>query len=236
MSPLNPKTQKILERIKLVFETIGAALSVILPLLKFVGVGAASFAVATYLGDIKKSATEKGYTQQVAQYEESKAVALRQMDSTKATVRRLNQTIADKDKKIADLQSRTRVNAVLASRAKADAAQLEQQLKDTTKTLRDSVDIYKELLPKKDEVILQQHSMISTMTTTITELQSINAMNKTVKDQSLATIDSLVTVINNTPKPPKNKDTFLWFIPKPNRVVSFLGGVALTSLAVAAAK
>jgi hypothetical protein len=234
MSPLSNKTKKLLEHLKLIFETVGALMSVALPLLKFIGVGAASFALATYLGDAKHTTSDTEQKKQYAVFEQRRdsALALAAANGKKAA--ELELVVAKKNQKINELESQSRVHIILAQKATASAVLLEKKLKDTTTTLRDSVDVFVALLPQKDEIIFQQHATIAAKTQQLAELEDIAKINALVAQQSKETIDSLTAAINAAPKPEKPNNKFLGFIPKPSRVVSFMTGVAMTALAVAA--
>ncbi len=209
------KTKSLLERIKLIAETITA----VLPLAKIALVATGILALVMMF---KVNKTEDEMDKYIAEYkifQEKAEVATELADSLKEEI-----VIADNESRAAE--SRARVLSRQVNVLQNETLNMEERAEVMKETLLDTLELARQILPLKDSIIAKQKETIATQGTQITELESALQNKDNALRMALTRGDSLQAVINIIPPAPKNPNRMLGF-KLPSRKASFLIGVGI---------
>lgn len=134
------------------------------------------------------------------------------------------------DKKVAEAaaaDARARSLQGEVSRLKRQTVDLRGDADSLKKTLTDSVELARRVIPLQDSVIAKQDSTIRTQDTQIINLTIAGAKKDTALTIVTFSRDSLQTIVNNAPKPPQNPNKLFGFINLPSRkVIAAVSAVA----------
>jgi hypothetical protein len=158
---------------------------------------------------------EQEYLQQMREFKEQAETATVYADSLKAEVSKYDSASAEA-KRLADRAAQQ------ARRSSVKAGQLEDQLDSLKRTISDSVEMARVIIPTQDSII-QQYKV-----TVQKKDEQILFLGVALEEKNAALIisnqrgDSLQRVVNNIPEPPAPPA-----LPRISRKQAFAGGVAL---------
>jgi hypothetical protein len=166
--------------------------------------------------------------QQIEQYKKDAQTASRYADS-------LNRIIVTKKEEARQAESRANVLGTQVSRLKQETNSLRGQADSLKKTITDSVELARRVIPLQDSIIAHQDSTIVKQDSQIVSLRYAGFKKDTTITLLTFSRDSLQTIVNNAPKPPKNPNKLFGFINLPSRkavaIVSAVGG-AIAALVI----
>ena len=209
------KTKSLLERTKLIAETITA----VLPLAKIALVAAGALALVMMF---KVNQTEDEMDKYIAEYkvfQQKAEVATELADSLKEEI-----VIADNEARAA--VSRAQVLGRQVNSLKNETLSMEERATTMQEILTDTLELARQLLPLKDSIIAKQKETISAQGTQVTELESALSSKDNALRMAMMRGDSLQAVINLIPPAPKNPNR-MFGIKLPSRKASFLVGVGM---------
>ena len=209
------KTKSLLERTKLIAETITA----VLPLAKIALVAAGVLALVMMF---KVNQTEDEMDKYIAEYkvfQQKAEVATELADSLKEEI-----VIADNEARAA--VSRAQVLGRQVNSLKNETLSMEERATTMQEILTDTLELARQLLPLKDSIIAKQKETISAQGTQVTELESALSSKDNALRMAMMRGDSLQAVINLIPPAPKNPNR-MFGIKLPSRKASFLVGVGM---------
>jgi hypothetical protein len=209
------KIKSLLERTKLIAETITA----ILPLAKIALVAAGILAVVMMF---KVNKTEDEMDKYIAEYkvfQQKAEVATELADSLKVEI-----AIADNEARAAVGRAQTLGRQV--NLLKNETLSMEERATVMQETLLDTLELARQILPLKDSIIAKQKETIDAQGTQVTELESALSNKDNALRMALMRGDSLQAVINLIPPAPKNPNR-MFGIKLPSRKTSFLVGAAM---------
>ena len=212
---MNRKTKSLLERTKLIAETITA----VLPLAKIALVAAGVLALVMMF---KVNQTEDEMDKYIAEYkvfQQKAEVATELADSLKEEI-----VIADNEARAA--VSRAQVLGRQVNSLKNETLSMEERATTMQEILTDTLELARQLLPLKDSIIAKQKETISAQGTQVTELESALSSKDNALRMAMMRGDSLQAVINLIPPAPKNPNR-MFGIKLPSRKASFLVGVGM---------
>lgn len=212
---MKQKTKKLLEKTKLVAETITA----VLPLAKLALVAAGVLGLVMML---KINKQEDEMDKYIAQYEayQAKADSVTEFaDSLKTEI-----TIADNEAMAA--VSRAQVLGRQVNSLKNETLSMAERATVMQETLTDTLELARQLLPLKDSIIAKQQETITAQGSQVSELEQALQKKDDALKLALVRGDSLQSVINLLPPPPKNPNRLFGF-KLPSRTASFAVGVAI---------
>lgn len=216
---MNKQFKKFLESTKLTAETVTA----LLPFLKVLGLGLLVMVIVMSISTCNAEKQEQEYLSRMA-------VFINQADSAKKYADSLQIQIVKYDSIALAARARAGTARRQAEQSKAVTSQLRGQLDSLRGAITDSVEMARVIIPKQDTIIAQQAITINKQDLAITNF-NVAFINKD-STISLLTLsrDSLRTVINNIPAPPK-PPLFPKITRKQAFVAGIIGGVALTIFA-----
>jgi hypothetical protein len=132
--------------------------------------------------------------------------------------------IADKESRAAE--NRAQVLGTQVNSSKNKTVNMMERASELQKTLIDTLEMARQLLPLKDSIIVQQQESMTIQSTQVSELQQALQSKDNAFRLALMRGDSLQVVINLIPPAPKNPNRMLGF-KLPSRKVSFVAGVAI---------
>ena len=205
----------------------------LLPAVKNVVIIAAVVLVAILINNFKNKNVLDQFISESKQHEQEAKTALAVSDSLKLEVIKSQKLADSSQKKIVVLEERVKKTQVSASASKRQADSLKNELKDTTNTMRDSLDILVAIVPKQDTIIMQKDVVIALRETQLRLQEKITLQkDSSIKKLTIAN-DTLSKLITATPTLAKNPNKLFGFIPLPSRrtalVVGFIGGVITTA-------
>ena len=209
------KTKSLLERTKLIAETITA----VLPLAKIALVAAGVLALVMMF---KVNQTEDEMDKYIAEYkvfQQKAEVATELADSLKAEI-----VIADNESRAAE--SRARVLSRQVNALQNETLSMEERATTMQETLTDTLELARQLLPLKDSIIAKQKETIDVQGGQVKELESALLNKDNALRMAMMRGDSLQAVINLIPPAPKNPNR-MFGIKLPSRKASFLVGVGM---------
>ena len=158
---------------------------------------------------------EEGYLQEMREFKQQSELATQYADSLKkqVLVHETEATAATARATIAEHQVRKSKNATNV---------LLQELDSLKETVTDSIEMARLIIPKQDSVITQQQVTITKQDTQIIFLNVALEETNTALILSKQRGDSLQTVVNNIPEPPKSS-----ILPTISRKQAFVGGVVM---------
>jgi hypothetical protein len=211
---LMEKFEKKLGKFKLVMETI----TITAPLAKWLLVAAGVLGLVMYVKNNDQDEMDK-YIAEYKQYKQQAEVATHYADSLKTEI-----VIADNEARIAQTRAQTlgrQVNSL-----KNETLSMSERATVMQETLTDTLELARQVLPLKDSIITKQQEIINTQGNQVTELET--ALQKKDDALKLAMLrgDSLQTIINLLPPPPKNPNR-MFGIKLPSRKASFAVGLLI---------
>ena len=209
------KTKSLLERTKLIAETITA----VLPLAKIALVAAGVLALVMMF---KVNQTEDEMDKYIAEYkvfQQKAEVATELADSLKAEI-----VIADNESRAAE--SRARVLSRQVNALQNETLSMEERATTMQETLTDTLELARQLLPLKDSIIAKQKETIDVQGGQVKELESALLNKDNALRMAMMRGDSLQAVINLIPPAPKNPNR-MFGIKLPSRKASFVVGLAM---------
>jgi hypothetical protein len=209
------KTKSLLERTKLVAETITA----VLPLAKLALVAAGVLGLVMML---KLNKQEDEMDKYIAEYKvfQAKAEAATELaDSLAQEV-----VIADNESRAAE--SRAKILGRQVNSLKNETLSMEERAEVMKETLLDTLELARQVLPLKDSIIAKQKETITLQSTQVTELESALGKKDDALKLAMMRGDSLQAVINLIPPAPKNPNR-MFGIKLPSRKASFAVGLAM---------
>ena len=209
------KTKSLLERTKLIAETITA----VLPLAKIALVAAGVLALVMMF---KVNQTEDEMDKYIAEYkvfQQKVEVATELADSLKAEI-----VIADNESRAAE--SRARVLSRQVNALQNETLSMEERATTMQETLTDTLELARQLLPLKDSIIAKQKETIDVQGGQVKELESALLNKDNALRMAMMRGDSLQAVINLIPPAPKNPNR-MFGIKLPSRKASFVVGLAM---------
>ena len=208
-------TKSLLERTKLIAETITA----VLPLAKIALVAAGVLALVMMF---KVNQTEDEMDKYIAEYKvfQKKAeVATELADSLKEEI-----VIADNEARAA--VSRAQVLGRQVNSLKNETLSMEERATVMQETLLDTLELARQILPLKDSIIAKQKETIDAQGGQVKELESALSNKDNALRMAMMRGDSLQAVINLIPPAPKNPNRMFGF-KLPSRKASFAVGLAM---------
>lgn len=220
---MKQKTKKVLEKTKLIAETITA----MIPLAKLALIAAGVLGLVMML---KINKQEDEMDKYIAQYEAYQAKADSVTEFADSLMTEI--TIADNESKAAEARATTLSRQV--NSLKNETLSMSERASVMQETLTDTLELARQLLPLKDSIIAKQQETIATQGTQVSELEQALQKKDDALKLALVRGDSLQSVINLLPPAPKNPNR-VFGIKLPSRKTSFAVGVAIgigTSLLV----
>ena len=209
------KTKSLLERTKLIAETITA----VLPLAKIALVAAGVLGLVMMLKFNQQEDEMDKYIAEYKVFQQKAEVATALADSLSEEI-----VIADNESRAAE--SRARVLGRQVSVLTTETLSMEERAETMKETLLDTLELARQILPLKDSIIAKQKETITTQGTQVTELESALSSKDNALRMALMRGDSLQAVINLIPPAPKNPNRMFGF-KLPSRKASFLVGVGI---------
>ena len=209
------KTKSLLERTKLVAETITA----VLPLAKIALVAAGVLGLVMMLKLNKQEDEMDKYIAEYKVFQQKAEVATALADSLSEEI-----VIADNESRAAE--SRAKILGRQVSTLTNETLSMEERAETMKETLLDTLELARQVLPLKDSIIAKQKETIAAQGTQVTELESALSSKDNALKMALMRGDSLQAVINLIPPAPKNPNRMFGF-KLPSRKASFLVGVAM---------
>jgi len=158
---------------------------------------------------------EDAYLQEMRVFKEQSELATQYADSLKKQVR-VHETEA------AAARARATTAESQARKSKNTTNVLLQELDSLKETVTDSIEMARLIIPKQDTIITQQQVTITKQDTQIVFLGVALTETSTALTLSNQRGDSLQTVVNNIPDPPKPP-----MLPTISRKQAFVGGVVV---------
>lgn len=224
------KWKSVLQNIKLVADTIGS----LSPIVKLILVGLGTLCLTLLVGDFRNKTKADQLAADLRKHQQDVKVALALVKTTEKEVVVLKKQISDKEIQNTALSVQIVSATRHASMVKKEADSLKKKLADTseTKTIRDSLGVLLTIVPKQEEIIKQQDSVLSLKDKKIDNLEQISIKKDSINNKLTFALDSVKKVVINIPVADKCYDKILFCkIPKPSRKTSFVvGAVAGTIL------
>jgi FtsZ-interacting cell division protein ZipA len=158
---------------------------------------------------------EDAYLQEMRVFKEQSELATQYADSLKKQVR-VHET------ETAAARARATTAELQARKSKNTTNVLLQELDSLKETVTDSIEMARLIIPKQDTIITQQQVTITKQDTQIVFLGVALTETSTALTLSNQRGDSLQTVVNNIPDPPKPP-----MLPTISRKQAFVGGVVV---------
>jgi hypothetical protein len=178
-----------------------------------------AFAGVLYWQDAKSDDAMDKY---ISEYKKFQA----QADSTSKFAENLKTQIMIQENETRAAESRAAAAAQKAKEYKSQTLIYTTQVAAIRENVTDTTELARTLIPLQDSIIVQQQLTITTQDTQLNELQAaLNSKDISLKF-ALQRGDSLQTVLNLLPPPPKNSNRLLGF-KLPSRKASFLIGVGM---------
>ena len=178
-----------------------------------------AFAGVLYWQDAKSDDAMDKY---ISEYKKFQA----QADSTSKFAENLKTQIMIQENETRAAESRAAAAAQKAKEYKSQTLIYTTQVAAIRENVTDTIELARTLIPLQDSIIVQQQLTITTQDTQLNELQAaLNSKDISLKF-ALQRGDSLQTVLNLLPPPPKNSNRLLGF-KLPSRKASFLIGVGM---------
>ena len=209
------KTKSLLERTKLIAETITA----VLPLAKIALVAAGVLGLVMMLKFNQQEDEMDKYIAEYKVFQQKAEVATALADSLSEEI-----VIADNESRAAE--SRARVLGRQVSVLTTETLSMEERAETMKETLLDTLELARQILPLKDSIIAKQKETIAAQGSQVTELESALSSKDNALKMALMRGDSLQAVINLIPPAPKNPNRMFGF-KLPSRKASFLVGVGI---------
>ena len=209
------KTKSLLERTKLIAETITA----VLPLAKIALVAAGVLGLVMMLKFNKQEDEMDKYIAEYKIFQQKAEVATALADSLSEEI-----VIADNESRAAE--SRAKVLSRQVSTLTKETLSMEERAETMKETLLDTLELARQILPLKDSIIAKQKETIATQGSQVTELESALQSKDNALRMALMRGDSLQAVINLIPPAPKNPNRMFGF-KLPSRKASFAIGLAM---------
>lgn len=209
------KTKSLLERTKLIAETITA----VLPLAKIALVAAGVLGLVMML---KLNKTEDEMDKYIAEYKvfQAKADSVTELaDSLKVEI-----VIADNESRAAE--SRAKILGRQVNTLQNETLSMEERAETMKETLLDTLELARQVLPLKDSIIAKQKETIAAQGSQVTELESALQSKDNALRMAMMRGDSLQMVVNLIPPAPKNPNRMFGF-KLPSRKASFAVGLAM---------
>jgi len=174
-----------------------------------------------------------GFINESKQHEQDAKIVLVVNDSLKQQVVKHQKIAEDAQQKITILESRVKTTQATVATSKHKIDSLKNALKDTTHTMRDSLDILVVIVPKQDSIIMKQDIVIALRETQIHLQEKIVLQKDSSIKKLMIANDTLSKIVAATPTLKKNPNKLFGFIPLPSRkttlVVGFIAGVITTA-------
>lgn len=213
---MNKQFKKFLESTKLTAETITA----LLPFLKLLGTGIAVFVVVMSINTCHADKKEQEYLARMTRF-------IDQADSAKKYADSLAKRVEMHETAARDAAARAGTARRQAEASKVQVGKLQRGLDSLKEAITDSIEMARVIIPKQDSIITEQTVVINRQELVITNFRTV-IINK---DSSINLLtfsrDSLRTVVNNIPAPPK-PPLFPKITRKQAFVAGVLGGIAVT--------
>jgi hypothetical protein len=209
------KTKSLLERTKLIAETITA----VLPLAKIALVAAG---VLSLVMMFKVNKTEDEMDKYIAEYKVFQAKAEQATELADS----LSQEIVIADNESRAAEGRAKVLSRQVSVLQNETLSMEERAEVMKETLLDTLELARQILPLKDSIIAKQKETIATQGTQVTELEGALLSKDNALRMAMMRGDSLQAVINLIPPAPKNPNR-MFGIKLPSRKASFAVGLAM---------
>lgn len=200
---------------KLVAETLSA----VIPLTKLILVAAG---VLGLVMAVKYNGQQDAMDRYIAEYKEYKAKA----EATSKFADSLKVQIDIQENETRAALARADIASRKANEYKSQTSTLITQASVIRETVTDTIELARTLIPLQDSIIAQQKLTIETQDTQIGELNTaLNSKDVSLK-LALQRGDSLQTILNLLPPPPKNPNR-MFGIKLPSRKMSFLVGLGM---------
>ena len=161
------------------------------------------------------SSREAAYIQEMRVFKEQSELATQYADS-------LKKQVLVHESEAATARARATTAETQARKSKNTTNVLLQELDSLKETVTDSIEMARLIIPKQDSVITQQQVTITKQDTQIIFLGVALEETSTALTLSKQRGDSLQTVVNNIPEPPKPP-----VLPTISRKQAFVGGVVI---------
>ena len=203
--------KEFLKTIKLTSETINT----LMPILRGIGILIAVILLVMMVNTYYFDKKEQAYLTQMREFKEQAEIASKYADSVKVQV-------ATQDSVAKAAVARAAAAEIQARKSKNTTNTLRQELDSLRETVTDSIEMARVIIPKQDSIITQQEITISKQDTQIVSLNIAVEAKDSALVLSNIRGDSLQTVVNNIPAPPKPP-----LIPKITRKQAFIGGTVV---------
>lgn len=189
--------------------------------------------IAIFINNVKNKNILDEFIKENMKHEQDAKLALAINDSLNIDIAKNQKSAEDAHKKIILLENRIKSTQenILRDNRKVDSLKI--VLKDTSHTMRDSIDILIDIVPKQDTIIMQKDIVIALRETQIQLQEKIVLQQDSSIKKLLIANDTLSKIVASTPTLKKNPNKLFGFIPLPSRrtalVVGFIGGVITTA-------
>jgi len=209
------KTKSLLERTKLIAETLSA----VLPLAKIVFVAVSALALVMMF---KVNQQQDAMDVYIAEY---KVFQTKAENATKLADS-LSQEIIVADNESRAAEGRARILSRQVNSLKDETLSMEERAETMKETLLDTLELARQILPLKDSIIAKQKETIDAQGGQVKELESALVSKDNALRMAVIRGDSLQAVINLIPPAPKNPNRMFGF-KLPSRKASFAVGLAM---------
>lgn len=226
------KWKSVLQNIKLVADTIGS----LAPIVKLILVGLGTLCLTLLVGDFRNKTKADQLAADLRKHQQDVKVALALVKTTEKEVVVLKKQISDKEIQNTALSVQIVSATRHSSMVKKEADSLKKKLADTseTKTIRDSLGVLLTIVPKQEEIIKQQDSVLSLKDKKIDNLEQIIIKKDSINNKLTFALDSVKKVVINIPVADKCYDKILFCkIAKPSRKTSFVAGAVAGTILTA---
>lgn len=139
----------------------------------------------------------------------------------------LNRIVLVKEQEAGAADARARVLGTQVGKLKRETATLRGAADSLKETITDSIELARRVIPLQDSIISHQDSTIAKQDTQIVNLTIAGAKKDTTITLLKLSRDSLQTIINKAPEPPKNPNKLFGFINLPSRkTTAIVSGIA----------
>lgn len=203
----------------------------IVPILRMIVIGVAGVFTFLFVQAQFKDRDSK-LEQQIAQIQQYKIDA----QSASKYADSLNRIIVIKREEAAAADARATVLGTQVGKLKKETATLRGVADSLKETITDSTELARRVIPLQDSIISHQDSTIAKQGSQIVELTLSGAKKDTTITLLTFSRDSLQTIVNKAPEPPKNPNKLFGFINLPSRkataIVSGVAGALLAFIVV----
>lgn len=201
----------------------------IIPIWKWIVVGVAAAIAFTFVRAqlVDKDSKLAHQIEEVRIYKAKADSAVKVADS-------VTRVIDVKLKEANDAKKKADELSVQSGNLKKEVASTKQRLESLRGTIVDSIEMARTIIPLQDTIIARQDSVITTQSKQIEQLSLTIFKQDTALSISLASRDSLISILKSAPPPPKNPNKVFGILNLPSRksvaIVTAISAVTVTAI------